>query len=178
MTCVDGVRAAGARSGPPAPAGSRHRIAVLDVARGVAVLGTPATSIWIFIDPAGIVGYLDGLPSLDQPVQTVARQLATQARRQAHADLRDGPGAAASVGAAARPAVARPPLAGGAAVPGRVAALPARGGVRHPDELRRARCCRGRGAGHVAAQPADLAVDGGEHPPAADVRVAGSASWI
>lgn len=34
------------------------RIAVLDVARGVAILGTLATNIWIFTDPAGMIGML------------------------------------------------------------------------------------------------------------------------
>ena len=34
------------------------RIAVLDVARGVAILGTLATNIWIFTDPAGMIGIL------------------------------------------------------------------------------------------------------------------------
>jgi uncharacterized protein len=57
------------------------RIGVLDVARGIAILGTLATNIWIFTDPGGIIGYLQRpLPSLtgglDQAVQTIARQLA------------------------------------------------------------------------------------------------------
>ena len=59
----------------------RERIGVLDVARGIAILGTLATNIWIFTDPAGIIGYLQRpLPSLtggmEQIVQTLARQLA------------------------------------------------------------------------------------------------------
>src|SRR5215207_4965521 len=62
-----------------APAGKR--IGVLDVARGIAILGTLATNIWIFTDPAGIIGYLDRpLPTLfngfEEAVQTIARQLA------------------------------------------------------------------------------------------------------
>ena len=59
----------------------QERIGVLDVARGIAILGTLATNIWIFTDPGGIVGYLQRpLPSLtgglEQTVQTIARQLA------------------------------------------------------------------------------------------------------
>lgn len=37
-----------------------QRIASLDVLRGAAILGTLATNIWIFTDPAGLVGYLAG----------------------------------------------------------------------------------------------------------------------
>ena len=59
----------------------QERIGVLDVARGIAILGTLATNIWIFTDPGGIIGYLQRpLPSLtgglEQAVQTIARQLA------------------------------------------------------------------------------------------------------
>jgi uncharacterized protein len=66
-------------SASEAPAGKR--IGVLDVARGIAILGTLATNIWIFTDPAGIIGYLDRpLPTLfhglEEAVQTIARQLA------------------------------------------------------------------------------------------------------
>ena len=60
---------------------TQQRIGVLDVARGIAILGTLATNIWIFTDPGGIVGYLERpLPSLtgglEQAVQTIVRQLA------------------------------------------------------------------------------------------------------
>jgi uncharacterized protein len=59
----------------------QERISVLDIARGIAILGTLATNVWIFTDPGGIIGYLQRpLPSLtgglDQTVQTLARQLA------------------------------------------------------------------------------------------------------
>jgi uncharacterized protein len=59
----------------------QERIGVLDVARGIAILGTLATNIWIFTDPGGIIGYLERpLPSLtgglEQTVQTITRQLA------------------------------------------------------------------------------------------------------
>ena len=40
----------------PAPAPSR--IAALDVARGLAILGTLATNIWIFSHQGGFLGYL------------------------------------------------------------------------------------------------------------------------
>ena len=68
-----------ADAAPEAPAG--RRIGVLDVARGIAILGTLATNIWIFTDPAGIIGYLDRpLPTVfhgfEEAVQAIARQLA------------------------------------------------------------------------------------------------------
>lgn len=40
---------------PPTPA---SRVAALDVARGLAILGTLATNIWIFSHPGGFLGYL------------------------------------------------------------------------------------------------------------------------
>ena len=40
----------------PAPAG--NRMAVLDVVRGVAILGTFGANVWIFTDPAGPTGLL------------------------------------------------------------------------------------------------------------------------
>ncbi|WP_299036924.1 DUF418 domain-containing protein [uncultured Pseudokineococcus sp.] len=65
---------------PTAPA--PPRVAALDVARGVAILGTLATNIWIFTDPQGFVGYLDGgaRAAVTSPawraVEQVAQQLA------------------------------------------------------------------------------------------------------
>ncbi|MGH3882831.1 MAG: DUF418 domain-containing protein [Pseudonocardiaceae bacterium] len=42
-----------------------QRIEVLDVLRGVAILGTLGTNIWIFTDPQGPAGVLNGLPATD-----------------------------------------------------------------------------------------------------------------
>ncbi|MGW8651542.1 DUF418 domain-containing protein, partial [Nocardia salmonicida] len=44
----------------PAVPGQARMIA-LDVLRGIAILGTLGTNIWIFTDSAGMVGYLDAL---------------------------------------------------------------------------------------------------------------------
>ena len=43
--------------GPPVSA-SPVRLAALDVLRGIAILGTLATNIWIMTDPEGMIGYL------------------------------------------------------------------------------------------------------------------------
>ncbi|NCL75100.1 DUF418 domain-containing protein [Rhodococcus sp. YH1] len=51
------------------------RIVALDVARGIAILGTLGTNIWILTDPAGIVGYLNTLGSEPWP-QRILMQLA------------------------------------------------------------------------------------------------------
>jgi uncharacterized protein len=67
---------------PAAPATSAaRRLAALDVVRGVAILGTLATNIWIFTDPAGLLGYLAGgtrgtAPRAWAAVELVAQQLA------------------------------------------------------------------------------------------------------
>lgn len=52
------------RTGPARPA----RIAGLDLARGIAILGTLATNIWIFSHPGGMIGYLQSptTPGVDQ----------------------------------------------------------------------------------------------------------------
>ncbi|MEU3013231.1 DUF418 domain-containing protein [Nocardia asteroides] len=42
---------------PPRPG----RLLALDVLRGIAILGTLGTNVWIFTDPAGLVGYVDSL---------------------------------------------------------------------------------------------------------------------
>ncbi|MFD3508929.1 DUF418 domain-containing protein [Nocardia sp. NPDC058666] len=45
-----------------APVASRPaRMIALDVLRGIAILGTLGTNIWIFTSPAGMIGYLDEL---------------------------------------------------------------------------------------------------------------------
>lgn len=61
----------------PAPS----RIATLDIARGIAILGTLATNIWVFSHPGGFLGYLDhpttpGAPAWQQCVERVAMALA------------------------------------------------------------------------------------------------------
>ena len=35
------------------------RLTVLDVLRGIAILGTLGTNIWIFMYPGGLLGYLE-----------------------------------------------------------------------------------------------------------------------
>ena len=56
-------------AGPP-------RLPVLDVLRGIAILGTLATNLWIFTNPAGSPGDFDGPPPTD-PLEIVLRQLST-----------------------------------------------------------------------------------------------------
>ncbi len=58
---------------------AEQRIAVLDVLRGVAILGTLGTNIWIFTEPGGIIGFLSRTPragSLGDTIELVARSLA------------------------------------------------------------------------------------------------------
>lgn len=52
------------------------RLAVLDVLRGIAILGTLATNVWVFTNPAGSIGDFDGPPPTD-PLEIVLRQLST-----------------------------------------------------------------------------------------------------
>ncbi|MEU4417901.1 DUF418 domain-containing protein [Nocardia salmonicida] len=54
---TDAVAPATEAPAAPGPA----RVIALDVLRGIAILGTLGTNIWIFTDPAGMVGYLDEL---------------------------------------------------------------------------------------------------------------------
>ncbi len=56
-----------------------RRSTALDVLRGIAVLGTLATNIWIFTDVEGLVGYIVGerrATGAWEPVQVVLQQLA------------------------------------------------------------------------------------------------------
>ncbi|MDC3724423.1 MULTISPECIES: DUF418 domain-containing protein [unclassified Rhodococcus (in: high G+C Gram-positive bacteria)] len=53
----------------------QQRILALDVARGIAILGTFAANVWIFTDPAGFVGYLDSIGTDPWP-QRILMQLA------------------------------------------------------------------------------------------------------
>ncbi|MET1006608.1 MAG: hypothetical protein ABWX96_13750, partial [Propionibacteriaceae bacterium] len=64
----------------PAPAKS-HRYASLDVLRGIAILGTLATNIWIFTNPEGLIGYINRSTAAETPpvwrvVESVLQQLA------------------------------------------------------------------------------------------------------
>ncbi|TDT29091.1 DUF418 domain-containing protein [Naumannella halotolerans] len=58
-----------------------ERIPALDIARGVAILGTLATNIWIFSHPEGMFGYLNSPVTADLPawqgwLEKVLQQLA------------------------------------------------------------------------------------------------------
>ncbi|WP_425308092.1 DUF418 domain-containing protein [Ammonicoccus fulvus] len=59
----------------------RSRIKALDVARGVAILGTLATNVWIFSHPGGLLGYINhptsaGAPALQQGFERLFMALA------------------------------------------------------------------------------------------------------
>lgn len=57
---------------------SHTRIGGLDIARGIAVLGTLGTNIWLFTHPAGMLGSLvDPLAGLRPGLETLAYQLLT-----------------------------------------------------------------------------------------------------
>lgn len=61
-----------ATAAPPAPG----RIAALDVLRGVAILGTFATNVWLFAEPGGPVAWISTAFAPDEPVETALRALA------------------------------------------------------------------------------------------------------
>ncbi|MEV0358576.1 DUF418 domain-containing protein [Nocardia sp. NPDC050697] len=52
-----------------------RRLVALDVLRGIAILGTLGTNIWIFTDPDGLLGYLHGIGAAGW-VERVLQQLA------------------------------------------------------------------------------------------------------
>lgn len=52
----------------------------LDVLRGIAILGTLGTNVWIFTHPEGLVGYLSGTPDSDWRGVEVVLQLLTQGK--------------------------------------------------------------------------------------------------
>lgn len=67
---------------PPTPtAAPSTRYVALDLLRGIAIIGTLATNIWILTNPEGLVGYLNGSTSATTPagwarVEHVLTQLA------------------------------------------------------------------------------------------------------
>ncbi|CAM3072005.1 DUF418 domain-containing protein [Tsukamurella hominis] len=56
-------------TGTPAP--TTRRIAALDTARGIAILGTFGTNVWIFTEPHGMVGYLDSVGAESLPIRVL-----------------------------------------------------------------------------------------------------------
>jgi uncharacterized protein len=52
----------------------------LDVLRGIAILGTLGTNIWIFTHPEGMIGYLTGTPDSDWRAVESGLQLLTQGK--------------------------------------------------------------------------------------------------
>jgi len=55
----------------PAGAATTRRIASLDVARGIAILGTFGTNVWIFTEPRGMVGYLETVGDESLPIRVL-----------------------------------------------------------------------------------------------------------
>lgn len=62
-------------SAPTGTAGAEthtaRRIASLDVARGIAILGTFGTNVWIFTEPRGMVGYLETVGDESLPIRVL-----------------------------------------------------------------------------------------------------------
>src|SRR5690606_41316852 len=92
----------------PVPTTQQRRILALDVARGIAILGTFAANVWISTDPAGVVGYLDSIGTDPCPPR-ILMQLA-QAKCLALLTMISGLGLAVHAAAAQ---LARGPAAGG-----------------------------------------------------------------
>jgi uncharacterized protein len=59
---------------------SSSRLASLDVLRGIAILGTLGTNIWIFTHPDGLIGYINGTPDSDWRGVEIGLQLMTQGK--------------------------------------------------------------------------------------------------
>lgn len=59
---------------------SSSRLASLDVLRGIAILGTLGTNIWIYTHPEGLIGYINGTPDSDWRGVEVGLQLVTQGK--------------------------------------------------------------------------------------------------
>ena len=59
---------------------SSSRLQSLDVLRGIAILGTLGTNIWIFTHPEGLVGYLSGTPDSDWRTLEVVLQFLAQGK--------------------------------------------------------------------------------------------------
>ncbi|MGV0805389.1 DUF418 domain-containing protein [Mycolicibacterium setense] len=56
---------------------SSTRLQSLDVLRGIAILGTLGTNVWIFTNPAGLIGYFNGPPDSPwRPVEIALQVLA------------------------------------------------------------------------------------------------------
>lgn len=53
------------------PASTTRRIAALDTARGIAILGTFGTNVWIFTEPRGMVGYLETVGTESLPIRVL-----------------------------------------------------------------------------------------------------------
>lgn len=59
---------------------SSTRLQSLDVLRGIAILGTLGTNIWIFTHPEGLVGYFNGTPTSDWRAVEIALQFLAQGK--------------------------------------------------------------------------------------------------
>ncbi|MFI5775625.1 DUF418 domain-containing protein [Nocardia sp. NPDC051570] len=57
--------ASGANTAVPQPRSRPTRLPALDVLRGIAMLGTLGTNVWILTHPAGFIGYLENLDPPD-----------------------------------------------------------------------------------------------------------------
>lgn len=70
---ADGLTVSPSTAAPPVSGSGR--IAALDIARGIAILGTLGTNIWIFSHPAGFLGYLGDPDAGAKGIAQVAERL-------------------------------------------------------------------------------------------------------